>query len=554
MIGDPPGDPPGNLPGNPHGAGPIWSGCTEATLPALLRREAARAPDDPVLIFEDGLTVTRRALAERVESFAGWLAGRTAPGDRMAVLLGSRTEVMIALYAAAAARVAHVSVPDGAGSDDAGHILRNSGARIVVTDSERRGVIDRLRPDCPDLEHIVVLDGAEPDGLLSYAGAAPLPLAEAASAPEDITAVYYTSGTTGAPKGCMVNHTWWRRIADIEQRINPKTPADRTLCCLPFHYNDAPILLTTALNSGGAVVVMRRFSVSRFWTVVRENRVTQFVSLGPMPALLLKGEPGPADRGHGMKHVHVVGVPLDQHAELTTRFGCDWIDSYATSESGFITRVPRDRAAAFVGSGSVGLAVPEVEIRLLDDDGREVPDGEIGEFVVLAPGMFSGYLGNDEATRAALAGGWYRTGDRGRRDPDGRYYFAGRKKDVVRRSGENISAAEVETVLRAHPKVLEAAVIAVPDALRGEEAKVFILPVAGESAVSVSPEILVAHCETRLAGFKIPRYFEYRREDFPRTPTLRVRKELLRLERADPILGCWDRETGKIVTEESDDG
>ncbi|MBT5415614.1 MAG: AMP-binding protein [Rhodospirillaceae bacterium] len=545
--------------GDPHKAGPIWSGCAEATLPALLHREALRAPDAPLLIFEDGLVVTRWDLAQRVERFAGWLAERTRPGDRMAVLLGSRTEVMVALYAAAAARIAHVSVPDGAGLDDAGHILRNSRARLVVTDSERRSLIDRLRRDCPDLEQVVVLDGAEPDGLGPYAGKEPLALAGSAAAPEDITAVYYTSGTTGPPKGCMVGHIWWRRIADVEQRINPKTAADRTLCCLPFHYNDAPILLTTALNSGGAVVVMRRFSVSRFWTVVRDNAVTQFVSLGPMPALLLKGEPEPqgdesGDRGHGMKHVHVVGVPLDQHAELVARFGCHWIDSYATSESGFITRVPLDRAAEFVGSGSVGMAVPEVEIRLLDDHGRDVSEGEIGEYVVRAPGMFSGYLGNEAATSEAMVGGWYRTGDRGQRDPDGRYYFAGRKKDIVRRSGENFAAAEVETVLRAHSKVLEAAIIPVPDPLRGEEAKAFILPVAGESMESLSPEALVAHCEGRLAAFKIPRYFEYRREDFPRTPTLRVRKELLRLERADPILGCWDRETGKIVTEESDDG
>lgn len=539
---------------DPHRAGPIWSGCAEATLPALLHREAVRAPDDPILIFEDGLVVTRRDLRDRVERFAGWLAERTMPGERMAVLLGSRTEVMVALYAAAAARLAHVSVPDGAGLDDAGHILRNSRARIVVTDGERRGLIDRLRPDCPDLEEVVVLEGAEPDGLLPYAGAAPLALDRAASAPEDITAVYYTSGTTGAPKGCMVSHTWWRRIADIEQRINPKGPADRTLCCLPFHYNDAPILLTTALNSGGAVVVMRRFSVSRFWPVVRRNAVTQFVSLGPMPALLLKGEPGPGDRDHTMKRVHVVGVPLDQHGELVARFGCQWIDSYATTESGFITRVPLDRAEEFTGSGSVGMAVPEVEIRLLDDDGNPVPEGEIGEFVVRAPGMFSGYLGNEEATRAALAEGWYRTGDRGRRDGAGRYYFAGRKKDVIRRSGENIAAAEVETVLRAHPQVLEAALIPVTDPLRGEEAKAFILPVEGENMASLPPKALVAHCETRLAAFKIPRYFEYRSEDFPRTPTLRVRKELLRLERADPILGCWDRETGEIVTEENDHG
>ena len=135
-----------------------------------------------------------------------------------------------------------------------------------------------------------------------------------------------------------------------------------------------------------------------------------------------------------------------------------------------------------VGSGSIGIAVPEMTIRLVDDDGADVPPGATGEFLLSGPGLMRGYLNRPEATAEVLSGGWFHTGDLGRQDERGLYYFVGRKKDIIRRSGENLAAAEVEEVLRAHPKVLEVAVIGVPDDLRGEEVKAFILPVEGQSA------------------------------------------------------------------------
>jgi crotonobetaine/carnitine-CoA ligase len=195
-----------------------------------------------------------------------------------------------------------------------------------------------------------------------------------------------------------------------------------------------------------------------------------------------------------------------------------------------------------VGSGSLGIPVPELELRLLDDEGREVPTGATGEFVLRAPGLMRGYLNRPDATAEALRDGWFHTGDLGRRDERGFFYFVGRVKDMIRRAGENVAAAEVEAVLRSHPKVLEVAVIAVPDPLRGEEIKAYILPVAGASPESVPPQELVALCAERLAAFKVPRYFEYRSADFPRTPSMRVQKDALRAERPDLTEGAWDRE------------
>jgi crotonobetaine/carnitine-CoA ligase len=156
--------------------------------------------------------------------------------------------------------------------------------------------------------------------------------------------------------------------------------------------------------------------------------------------------------------------------------------------------------------------------------------------------MFRGYLNRPEATAEVMREGWLRTGDLGRADERGFLYFVGRKKDIVRRSGQNISATEVEDVLRSHPKILDAAVIAVADELRGEEVKAYILPADGESQETVPPEDLVAFCAERLSAFKVPRYIEYRSSDFARTPSMRIRKEILRQERPDLSAGAWDRE------------
>jgi crotonobetaine/carnitine-CoA ligase len=191
----------------------------------------------------------------------------------------------------------------------------------------------------------------------------------------------------------------------------------------------------------------------------------------------------------------------------------------------------------------MGAAAPEVELRVVDDAESDVPVGQTGELLVRAPGLFAGYLNQTEATAAAMRGGWYRTGDLVRADTQGLYYFLGRKKDMVRRGGENVAAAEVEEVLRAHPKIRDAAVIPVPDDIRGEEVKAYVLLAEGFAADDLTPDEIVAHCADRLAAFKVPRYVEYRDVDFPRTPTMRVRKEELKAG-PDLTVNAWDREGG----------
>lgn len=535
------GTPSVSAPAQHEHAGSAWSAAPEATIIELVRNAYRRHPERPALIFEDGLTVTTRDLVARIERFAGSMRDRVGPGDRVAIILGNRAEYIVAWLAVVALRATLVSVNPDVKEHDAQHVLSDSETSLVIVGSEHVAVVEAVRQSCPLLREVIVVGDSEPEGLPASPPGT-FSLAEAACERGDVTNIYYTSGTTGAPKGCVVGHEWWLRTVDVDLRLHPKGPDDRILCCLQFYYADPGWMVLAALERGGAVVVMRRFSVSRFWGVVRDNDVTEIVGIASIPILLLKAPPADNDRDHNVRRALQVAVPANLHQEMNDRWGFPWIDGYGITEGNFVTRVPLDLAAEMVGSGSIGVPCPETSIRLVDEEGVDVPVGATGEFWVRGPGLMLGYLNRPEETAEVLKDGWLHTGDLGRRDERGLYYFAGRKKDVIRRSGENLSAAEVEDVLRAHPKVLDAAVVGVPDDLRGEEVKAFILPVAGGSSATIPAEELAAWCAQRLAGYKVPRYIEYRVTDFPRTPSQRVQKTLLTASDYESQSPVWDRE------------
>jgi crotonobetaine/carnitine-CoA ligase len=525
------------------GVGPQWSGAASRTVIELVAAACARFPDAPAMIFEDGLVVTYAQLLRQAEGFAGYLRERVGAGERVAVMIGNRTEHMIAWLAILAVRGTMVSVNPASKAHDAGHIFRDSQAVLAIIDPEHQALVAQLRAECPALREVVVVGEPEPDGLSSVTtGTMPLAFGASAAARADITNIYYTSGTTGPPKGCMVDHEWWLRTVDVLLRRIPSGPSDRQLCCLQFFYSDPGHQLLECLHTGGALVVMRRFSVSRFWDVVRDHGVTLILSFSSIPVFLLKAPPHPRDRDNRVRVARHLGMPPHLHRQIVDRWGFPWIEGYGITEGNLVAGMPLAYAEATVGSGSIGIPVPEMSLRIVDAAGHDVAPGTTGEFLVKGPGMFRGYLNQPQATREVMRDGWLHTGDLGRADARGFLYFMGRSKDIIRRSGENIAAAEVEDVLRSHPRILDAAVIAVADDERGEEVKAYVLLVAGESEATVPPGPIVEFCGERLAGFKVPRYIEYRTADFPRTPTMRIQKELLRQERPDLLSGVWDRE------------
>jgi len=358
--------------------------------------------------------------------------------------------------------------------------------------------------------------------------------ADAAPAPDSLMNIQYTSGTTGLPKGALQTHRYWLTFsrvgaAQFQDRLR------RVLVTQPFHYVDAQWYALMCCWMGATAFVARQMHASRVLEWLRRYRA-QYCNF---PEVVARSPQSPDDR---MDHLVVLSCYSFRRAlypEVERRFGALARQGFSMTEIGCGLYVPME-AEEMTGSGTVGVPVALREAMVAGSDGQPVPHGDTGELCVRGPGIFEGYFRRELATRDAFhAGGWFRTGDLARRDEVGWYWYLGRSKDMVRRSSENISAIEVEQVLRAVPQVLEAAVVAVPDELRGEEVKAY-LRVAPEAAADATLlEAVLAHCRANLAPFKVPRYLALV-EEFPRTPSNKIRKAELLAANTDLRAGAYD--------------
>ncbi|MFD1661822.1 AMP-binding protein [Streptomyces caeni] len=512
-----------------------------ADLDTLVRRAAARWGGRRAWTFDEtGEELTFQEVADRVARLAEPLAGiGVGHGDRVAVLLRNRPEFPLTWLALARLGAAMVPVNTNYRRHDAGHLLTDSGARLLVTAAEFLGLAAELQDAVPGLEHVWDIDAPLPrTPATKKAG----PGERTGPVPEDLANIQYTSGTTGKPKGCLLPHRYWTVLAGSMVTEFPRLgPDDVLLTSQPFHYIDPQWNVAAGLLSGAHLVVLDRFHPASFWAKVREYGVTYFYCLGLMPALLLRMPPDPGDRDHRVRAVQCSAIPHQLHQALQDRWGVPWYEAFGMTETGADLRVDERDHAASVGTGCIGRPTARRDVRIVGADGRPVPRGTTGEIALRGIGLMDGYLGRPEETAAAFRDGWFHTGDLGRMDHDGRVYHLGRAKDMIRRSGENVSAAEVEEVLLLHPAVGTAAVVAVPDELRGEEIKACLVVAAGQSRPDL--EELAAFCGRRLAYFKVPRYWEFR-DTLPLTASERVAKGTLLAGTGDPRLGAYDRVDG----------
>jgi len=270
------------------------------------------------------------------------------------------------------------------------------------------------------------------------------------------------------------------------------------------------------LMSGGCVVQLDRFHPSRWWQQLRESAATIVHYLGVMPAILLKMPEAPDDDFSGqVRFGFGAGVDPRHHAAFEQRFGFPLIEAWAMTETGAGACVAASHEPRHVGQRCFGRFPPQMQFRLIDEQGQDCPPGEPGELLVRRAGddprhgFFSGYLKDPEATAEAWAGGWFHTGDIVRQGPDGSMFFVDRRKNIVRRSGENIAAVEVEGALLALPEVAACAVAPVPDEMRGEEVMALVVPAAGESADEALARAIFEACRGSLAYFKLPGYLAF---------------------------------------------
>ncbi|MEQ8349660.1 MAG: AMP-binding protein [Sneathiellaceae bacterium] len=349
-------------------------------------------------------------------------------------------------------------------------------------------------------------------------------------------ALLYTSGTTGRPKGCILPNEyflwggeWYRSVGGL---IALREGQERLITPLPLVHMNALACSTMAmLLTGGCIVQLDRFHPSSWWDSVREGGATICHYLGVMPAMLMGAPAGPQDRDHGLRFGFGAGVDPRHHAAFEARFGFPLIEAWAMTETGVGGCVIASEEPRHVGEKCFGRAAPQVEARIVDEAGADLPPGGEGELLVRRAGtdrsfgFFKGYLKNPEATAEAWAGGWFHTGDVVTRDAAGFFRFVDRKKNVIRRSGENIAAVEVESVLLQHPRVAAAGVAAVPDPVRGDEVMALVVPrdplAPGEQAALAAE--LVRFCLDRLAYYKAPGYVAFC-DGLPLTPTQKVQR------------------------------
>jgi crotonobetaine/carnitine-CoA ligase len=449
------------------------------------------------------------------------------PGDRVAVMLRNQPEFPLVWLALAKLGALLVPVNTGYREFDGAHVLSHSGARFAVVAGEFLELLSKIVPET-ELERVLTVDeltGSLRETTETFSTEAERPVN-----------IQYTSGTTGAPKGCVLPNRYWTTLAvGLATDFPSIGDDDILLTAQPFHYIDPQWNVALGLASGATLVVLDRFHPSTFLAKVREYEVTWFYCLGLMPTLLLRQPESPEDKQHKLRAICASAIPRDLHAKLETRWGVPWFEAFGMTETGGDIRMAESDHDELVGTGCLGRPSRDREVMIADSEGKILPRGETGELLIRGIGLMHGYHNDPDATAKAFTGGWFHTGDLASMDTEGRVYYVGRTKDMIRRSGENVSADEVERALMLHPDIRLAAVIAVPDDLRGEEIKAYVV-LGGENS---SPGELAEFCARKLAYFKVPRYWAVV-DSLPMTPSERVAKGELR-KAADLVSGSYDR-------------
>lgn len=486
------------------------------TLDDLLERSAARRADEPALSFANEAPLTFAELYQRVGGFRTLLRDAGfQPGERVALMMANSLDYPVAWLAVLTAGGVAVPINKRAGTRDAGYILEHSGSSIAICDSSSIEVASEASAERRLKLHLINLDMSPATSEWSN----PFDSLHAGSTAN----IQYTSGTTGFPKGCILTHRYWIRMGAGAAETLCLRPDDRLLTAQPHSYIDPQWNVVVSLLVGCELIILEGFHPSTFMLNVATRGVTVFYCLGVMPTLLLKQPASEFDRKHSLRGVYCSAIPPDKHAAIEARFGVPWFEVFGMTESGVNSAVSVEEHDELVGSGSIGRAVSYCEASVVDEQGTELGPGEKGELVFRGMGFMNGYFRAAAATAAFYKDGWAHTGDLAELDEQGRIYYRGRLKEMIRRGGENIAPGEIEEAIASHPRVLECAVKGVPDPDLEEEIKAYVV-LTGEE--SVSPTDLASFLHGRLAKFKIPRFIEFR-DSLPHTPSERVAKHLL---------------------------
>src|SRR5437773_438127 len=503
-----------------------------ADLGTIVSRAARRFGAKTALIAP-GRTLTYHELDDLCDRVAGGLRDiGVRPGDRVSLYSPNRWEWVIAYHAALRAGAVVNPINVMLTAEEVAFVLNDCGAAAIFASGDKAEVIAGLTRSVPTLRRVISFDGAAGGvtgfgDLLEHPAAAPeVPR----PGPADLSTIGYTSGTTGHPKGAMQSHRAVFLNSAALFAVQTRTDGDVMLTALPLPHVYGNIVMNGTFMAGATLVLMERFDAALALAEIQRHHVTVFDGVPTMYAMMLADPSLPGTDLSSLRACAGGGqtMPVAKMAEWERRSQAPLLERWGMTElagagSSNCSYMPNAHA-------SIGLALPGLEARVatLDDAGVTAPDGEPGELMVRGPLVMLGYYGNDQATRAAIEpGGWLHTGDIATRDDEGHYFIVDRKKDLIITGGFNVYPAEIERVVASHPSVAMVAVGSVPDEIRGELARAYVVLRPGVTATETQ---IIEHCRPHLAAYKLPRSVRFV-PDLPKTSTGKVmRRELKTLD------------------------
>lgn len=465
----------------------------------------------PALADESGPTrLTYRQARDLVEQLAERLAGAGfEPGRRVALVLDNRAEFFLHFLALNRIGCSIVPINSAMSRTELAYVLAHADLAAAIALTQHSDAIGAALP-----AHVPLMVVRSDGGSYSKPGGG------ATAVPREV-AMLYTSGTTGTPKGCILTDHYFEQIGALYTGLGGycafRPGQERLITPLPVtHMNALGCSFMAMLLTGGCLIQLDRFHPKTWWAAVRESGATCFHYLGVMPAMLLGAPPSPEDDMSAvLRFGFGAGVDPRHHATFEKRFGVPLIEAWAMTETGGGAWFTANKEPRHVGQRCFGRAPEGVTWRVVADNGADAGCNETGELLLRRTGadarygFFAGYYKDDAATAAAWAGGWFHTGDLVRVDEAGSFFFVDRSKNIIRRSGENIAAIEVESALLRHPYVKACAVTAVPDETRGEEVFAFIVVADGVAPDVATAELLRRACAEALIYFKAPGYVRF---------------------------------------------
>ena len=517
------------------------------TIAAIFAAAAASHGDRPFLAVPPnahrgylpaGFEITYGDAARRIAELAAvYRAAGYGLGHRVATLLENRPEYVLHKFALNAIGVCCVPINPDYRAGETAYLLEHSRPDLVLTLASRAAQLSEALAQSSHKPPTMVSDTFAASTLVP----ATRPAQSGSPTPETPASVLYTSGTTGRPKGCVLSQGYevacGARYASLGGVATLRIGEERIYNPLPlYHANAAVVSLMGAIWTRNCQIQPERFHPQHWWREIAASRATVVHYLGIIAPLLLAQPPHADDRRNGVRFGLGAGVEPQLHRPFEQRFGFPLVELWGMTE--MVRALGDSFEPRQVGTRAFGRAFPGLEVRVVDDQDRDVADGQPGEMLIrhsaATPrrGFFSGYLADEAATEATWRGGWFHTGDTVYRAPDGMLHVVDREKNIIRRSGENIAAAEIEAMLLTHPDVQQAAVMAVKDELREEEVLACVVlkhpRPSGEAA-----EALFQHCYERLAYYKAPGWLHIV-DSLPTTGTQKIQKHTIYPGGTDP--------------------